>query len=85
MDNQELAEIDAAARAIVRRAYELGRSEALKRVAQVLDAERSANDQLALAPPEPAVQEPDANMNGADTSYTAPTSGKPPWWAWRVR
>jgi hypothetical protein len=69
LENQELAEIDAAARAIVRRAYDLGRGEALKRVVEVLSSDRPSADQLALKGPEettPPAQ--DTAFNGAATS-----------------
>jgi hypothetical protein len=79
LHNHELKEIDASLQAIVRRAYDLGRTEALKRVVDVLSAERPA-DQLAL-------MAPDETMPGAqDTaSNHAETSEKTPWWAWPVR
>ena len=52
MQNHELAEIDASMQAIVRRAYDLGRTEALKKVVDVLSAERPSPDRLALMAPE---------------------------------
>ncbi len=79
MQNHELAEIDASLQAIVRRAYDLGRTEALKRVVDVLSAERPAG-QLALTAPEetvPAAQDTEPNHAG--------TSQRTPWWAWPVR
>ena len=79
MENHELDEIDATARAIVRRAYDLGRSEALKRVVDVLSADRPSADQLVLtAPEETEAQPPPAAMNGS-------ASSDKPWWAWPVR
>ncbi len=51
MQNHELAEINASLQEIVRRAYDLGRSEALKRVLDVLSTEPPAADQLVLMPP----------------------------------
>ena len=79
MENQELAEIDAAARAIVRRAYDLGRGEALKRVVEVLSSDRPSADQLALKGPEETPPVQYAALNGAATPK------KRPWWAWPVR
>jgi hypothetical protein len=85
LDSQELIEIDASARAIVRRAYDLGRSEALKKVVEVLGTDRPADDQLALmgpaaeaTPPPPPVHE--NVMNGVE-----PVEKKKPWWAWLIR
>ncbi len=84
MDNQELAEINASLQAIVRRAYELGRTEALKRVVEVLSADRPPAEQLALMAPDktgagPYEAAPEHAMNGQEAS-----SAKP-WWAWPVR
>ena len=91
MDNRELDEIDASARAIIRRAYDLGRSEALKRVVEVLSDDRPSAEQLALMPPNDAVTEtaPPVEqpvipveqpvMNGAVSSE------KTPWWVWKVK
>lgn len=79
LDNPELAEIEASARAIVRRAYDLGRGEALRKVVEVLSDGKPAADHLALMAPEqtvPAVSH--GVVNGA-------ANGKTPWWAWRVR
>ena len=80
MQNHELAEINASLQEIVRRAYDLGRSEALKRVLDVLSTEPPAADQLVLMPPAetmPAHQEDGANLEQQ--------SAKTPWWAWPVR
>jgi hypothetical protein len=75
LHNHELEEIDASLQAIVRRAYDLGRTEALKRVVDVLSAERPA-DQLALMAPEETM--PSAQDTVSDHVKT-------PWWAWPVR
>jgi hypothetical protein len=79
LDNHELKEIDASLQAIVRRAYDLGRTEALKRVVDVLSTERPV-DQLALMAPEETV--PSAQDTVSDH---AETSTKTPWWAWPVK
>ena len=80
MHNDELSELDASLQAIVRRAYDLGRSEALKRVVEVLSTERPS-DQLALmAPPEdPAAAPPETEPDHQERS------SKAPWWAWPVK
>lgn len=80
MQNHELAEIDASLQAIVRRAYDLGRSEALKRVVEVLNADRPA-DQLALMAPDDAA--PPASHDNAP-NHEEPAV-KTPWWARPVR
>jgi hypothetical protein len=82
LQTTELAEIDASLKAIVRRAYELGRSEALKKVVSVLNEDRACDERLALMAPDrhPAgsdMPQPDERMEAA--------SSAPPWWAWRVR
>ena len=80
MENHELAEINASLQTIVRRAYDLGRSEALKRVVDILSTEPPPPDQLALispAEPMPAPHE--------DALSHEQQSAKAPWWAWPVR
>jgi hypothetical protein len=79
LHNHELAEIDASLQAIVRRAYDLGRNEALKRVVEVLSDDRPA-DQLALMAPEDTVPAPHDNAPSHQER-----SEKTPWWAWPVR
>ena len=87
MQTTELTEIDASLRAIVRRAYDLGRSDALKRVVNVLKEDCPQVEHLALEAPDemphqqerPERQErPEAN-GANDDSVTAP------WWTRRVR
>jgi hypothetical protein len=79
LHNHELAEIDASLQAIVRRAYDLGRTEALKRVVDVLSAERPAEQLALMAPEETVPPAQDTVSNHADTP------AKTPWWAWPVR
>jgi hypothetical protein len=79
LQNHELAEIDASLQAIVRRAYDLGRTEALRRVVDVLSAERPG-DQLALMAPEESV-----SADHGPTSNHEKTSANTPWWAWPVK
>jgi hypothetical protein len=80
VENPELAEINASLQAIVRRAYDLGRSEALKRVVDVLSNDRPAADQLALMPPAAG----DESMHEHAANGREAASSKP-WWAWPVR
>jgi hypothetical protein len=80
VQNQQLAELDTALQAIVRRAYDLGRSEALKRVVDVLQEERPS-DQLALMAPHETTSEPEQTTDAQEQNHVA----KAPWWAWRVK
>jgi hypothetical protein len=80
LQNHELAEINASLQAIVRRAYDLGRSEALKRVVDVLSAEPSTADQLVLMAPEETMSAPHE-----DSPNHEQEPAKTPWWAWPVR
>ncbi len=84
MDSHELAEINASLQAIVRRAYDLGRTEALKRVIDVLNEDRPTADQLALMAPDKPPDtshhhSPEKIMNGQQAA--APK----PWWAQPAR
>jgi hypothetical protein len=74
----ELAELDDSLRALVRKAYNMGRSDALKKVVNVLNEDGPREDRLALMAPDettgvPGSVAPEARSEG------------PPWWAWRVR
>jgi ferritin-like metal-binding protein YciE len=82
LQTTELAEIDASLQAIVRRAYELGRSDALKKVVSVLNEDRPCDERLALMAPDEMMHPSDQQQssNGMETATSAP-----PWWAWRVR
>ena len=79
MDSHQLTEINQSLQAIVRRAYDLGRAEALKRVVDVLSEDRAPAEQLALMAPEVA-DAPDRE------SAMHRRTGAPerPWWAWPV-
>jgi hypothetical protein len=77
VQNRELAEIDASMQAIVRRAYDLGRKEALNRVVEVLNADRPT-DQLALMAPE-------GTQPSGDARYHEEPPARTPWWAVRVK
>ncbi len=78
MQNHELAEIDASMQAIIRRAYALGRAEALKKVVDALSVDHPDPDQLAL-------MGPDESMGAEHEPAETKPSGKTPWWAWPVR
>ena len=80
MKNPELAEIEASLQTIVRRAYDLGRSEALKKVVDVLSVEPPAPDQLVLMAPEETMPAPKEDAPNHEQQ-----SATTPWWAWRVR
>jgi ferritin-like metal-binding protein YciE len=82
MENHELAEINTSLQAIVRRAYDLGRTEALKRVVDVLSEDRPAADQLALMAPDKTNSH---HNNYADDVNDRAGSSEKPWWAWPVR
>ncbi len=74
-----MTEINASVQAIVRRAYDLGRAEALKRVVDVLSEDRGSVEQLALMAPDSAAP-PDR-----DSAMTRPSgASERPWWAWPV-
>lgn len=68
MSNPQLAEIDASLQAIVRRAYELGRGDALKKVVEVLSAEPPASERLALMAPDAPT--PVTTVSGTTSSGT---------------
>jgi len=80
LENKELAEIEASARAIVRRAYDLGRGEALKKVVEVLSDGKPSAETLALMAPEKAP----VSGNRRDMSNGGGPAKKP-WWSWPVR
>ena len=95
MPNTELEGIEASLQTLARRAYELGRNDALKKVVAVLNGDRPFAEQLALMGPEggstnsdPNSREPahaggeHENMNGTEPTMGTSTA---PWWAWPVR
>jgi hypothetical protein len=78
LSNPQLVEIDRSLHAIVRRAYDLGRDDALQKVVDVIRADKSCGDRLALMAPETSVL--DQNMaNGGAANPDVP------WWARRAR
>ncbi len=82
MQTSQLAEIDASLKALVRRAYDLGRDDALKQVVDVLKSDRACSEPLALAGPADAA----ASMPGPELEDAASVQPESrPWWAWPVR
>jgi hypothetical protein len=79
VSNPQLAEIDASLQAIVRRAYDLGRDDVLKKVVESLKADQPGSEQLALMAPDKAAHQAEAARKAEATASTAP------WWAWPVR
>jgi hypothetical protein len=80
LQNNELADIEASLQTLARRAYDLGRNDALKKVVDVLNSDRPASDRLALSGPEAEA----ADASHEEMSEPVRTAGKP-WWAWPVR
>ncbi len=78
MSNPQLAEIDRSLHMIVRRAYDLGRGDALQRVVEVLKSDKTCGDRLALMAPETPV--PDQHV-----ANDAVAGAEVPWWARRAR
>jgi len=75
---------------IVRRAYELGRSDALKKVVDVLNADSDCSERLALMAPEtteqaPPPTPPPEHQKAANDWQPSMSSEPAPWWAWKVR
>jgi len=85
LSNLQLADIDASLQAIVRRAYELGRGDALKKVVDALNADHPRSERLALMAPETVAQTV-AQEEEAPAAYTSADAGSTtPWWARPVR
>jgi hypothetical protein len=87
LQNPEFTDIDASIQALVRRAYDLGRSDALKKVVEVLNTESISSERLALMGPIPGAEEPPPeHQTAANDPRPSLTSSEPaPWWAWKVR
>ena len=93
MQNTELSDIESSVQTLVRRAYELGRNDVLKRVVDVLKTNHSAGDHpatehLALAGPQEEAPPAPASPHQAETVAAEPSADLPrdvPWWAWKVR
>ncbi len=86
MKSPELVEIDASMRAIIQRAYDLGRRDALKKVVDVLGAEDKSEpaEPLALMAPESSSSRMDA-PNGEETVGMHMVENDRPWWARPLR
>ncbi len=89
MSNPQLPDIEASVLTAVRAAYDLGRSDALKKVVAAVNADRLSPEPLALmapasavapespVPPEPVPPPPLVNGSGRPQET--------PWWAFPVR
>jgi hypothetical protein len=77
LQNTELTEIEASLQVIVRRAYDLGRSDALRKVVDVLSADRPCPAPPALMAP--ASMTPPAGEEEEPLGAGLP-SATPPWW-----
>ena len=84
MSNSQLEEIDASIQAIVRRAYELGRGDALKKVVDVLNADKPGVERLALMAPDTTDVEAGPHLKSHTLNGQEAVSSAP-WWAWPVR
>ncbi|HQT79539.1 MAG TPA: hypothetical protein PLD10_21045 [Rhodopila sp.] len=86
-------DIESSMQTLVRRAYELGRNDVLKRVVDVLKTDHQTTEPLALAGPQKVLPEAaledghaHAQPELAETGETGPvTTKEKPWWAWPVR
>jgi hypothetical protein len=78
VSNPQLAEIDASLQAIVRRAYDLGRDDVLKKVVESLKADQPGSERLALMAPDKAA-------HGEAAGKAEATAATAPWWAWPIR
>ena len=80
MSNPQLQEIEASPQSIVRRAYELGQSDALKKVVDAVGAAtQPAPEPIALAAPDAAFMKPETAGTKVP-STRAPKPPDPPWW-----
>ncbi len=90
MNNPELASLEESLQALVRQAYDLGRRDALKKVVDVLNAERPSGEPLALMAPDGATQThwpTPAPQEMPEPAEAAPPpemeEANKPWWARR--
>ncbi|WP_428486194.1 hypothetical protein [Rhodopila sp.] len=80
MSSPQLAEIEASLQSMIRRAYDLGQSDALKKVVAAVHGNQGPNEPLALMAPETPEKPQDTHtMNGTERPPETP------WWAWRAR
>jgi hypothetical protein len=80
LDNSKFSDIDASVQALVRKAYDLGRDEAFRKVADVVNCGRSSSDEtLALMAPDDGTAASNSTNDrpletvGGDESHV-------PWW-----
>jgi len=79
LHNTELLDIEASLQTLVRRAYDLGRNDALKKVVEVLNGDRPFAEQLALMGPNAkdaatkgAVGKAQTGTDAAEADHDAP-------------
>jgi len=78
LSNPQLAEIEASLQAIVRRAYDLGRSDAFKKVVDAVNCDQlSEQEPLALMAPDQTSPAPQP----APEAHAETAEPNPPWWA----
>lgn len=90
MQNSELTDLESSVQALVRRAFELGRNDVLKRVVDVLKPEHGSSEPLALAAPKPAQNETTQDSPAAESERqipdAAPAGDAPrPWYMRPIR
>ncbi len=89
MSDPQLTEIEATVVSVVRKAYDLGRSDALKKVFAAVNADRGSVEPLALMAPEPEPKaKPVAPPEDVEPPKVINGSARPadtPWWAFPVR
>jgi hypothetical protein len=78
LEYTELTEIEASLQVIVRRAYDLGRSDALRKVVDVLSADRPCPAPPALMAPA-AMTRPDGEEEEEPLGAGLPSAASP-WW-----
>ncbi|HEX2939437.1 MAG TPA: hypothetical protein VHO91_00205 [Rhodopila sp.] len=90
MANTELMDIESSMQTLVRRAYELGRNDVLKRVVDVLKTDKPAAESLALPSPQQMLPDTTEETAHAQPELAAAEvepvrTTEKPWWAWPVR
>jgi hypothetical protein len=81
VQNQHLTDIEASMQALVRRAYDMGRTDALNKIVDMMKADRQGSSPLAIEGPD----EDASDMAHEDVNGMAPARAESPWWAWPVR
>jgi hypothetical protein len=82
MDNPQLAELDASLSSLLRRAYDLGRSDALAKLVDAVNCNQSDGKALVLAGPDTAHSQNASSSNfiGSTPSNGTGSAYEPPWW-----